>query len=96
MKILTQIWNWLLGKTNIDEKVCEAKEKVTEKVTEAKEYVKNVEKEVSDVVDAVAGKKKEPEVKAFETPVVEKVEPVVKKKAGRPKRKYYPKKKADK
>ena len=87
MTILKKIINWLLGKTNIDEKVLEAKETVTEKVADAKVYIKNVEKEVVDVVDAVAGKKKEKpvveETKAFETPIAK----------PKPKKKYYSKKK---
>lgn len=90
MTILKKIINWLLGKTNIDEKVLEAKETVTEKVAETKEYIKNVEKEVVDVVDAVAGKKKEKpvveETKAFETPIAK----------PKPKKKYYKKKNASK
>ena len=96
MTILKKIINWLLGKTNIDEKVLEAKETVTEKVAETKVYIKNVEKEVVDVVDAVAGKKQKPEVapaepvvketKAFETPIAK----------PKPKKKYYKKKNASK
>ncbi len=92
MTILKKIINWLLGKTNIDEKVLEAKETVTEKVAETKVYIKNVEKEVVDVVDAVAGKKQKPEAapvkpvveetKAFETPIAK----------PKPKKKYYKKK----
>lgn len=101
MTILKKIWNWLLGKTNIDEKLHEAKETVIEKVGEAKEYIKNVEKEVSDVVDAVAGKKEEPEVAPQSEPIAELVveEPkafetaIVKPK---PKKKYYKKKTAKK
>lgn len=97
MNILKKLTNWLLGKTNIDEKVLEAKETVIEKVVETKGYIKNVEKKTSDLVDAIAGKKEEPEVaphseviiepvteevKAFETPVVK----------PKPKKKYYKKK----
>ena len=100
MSILKQIWNWLLGKTSIDEKVHEAKESVTEKIAETKKYIKNVEEKASDLVDAVVGKE-EPEVapqseeiaepvaeecKAFETPVVK----------PKPKKKYYKKKTAKK
>ena len=67
---LKKTWNWLLGKTTIDEKVvevvkevkadvAEVKTRAKRVVKEAKEVkaaVKNVVKETKDVVDAAKGK----------------------------------------
>jgi phosphopantetheine adenylyltransferase len=46
MKYLKRFWNWLLGKTTIDEKI---EAKVDEVVEEVKERVNRVKEEVADV-----------------------------------------------
>jgi mevalonate kinase len=55
MNTLKRFWNWLLGKTTIDEKIVETyndvKEEVQEKLEDVKEYVDNVVDEIEDVVD---------------------------------------------
>lgn len=60
MNTLKRFWNWLLGKTTIDEKIVETynevKDEVQEKIEDVKEYVDNVEAEVQDVVSALKGK----------------------------------------
>lgn len=60
MNALKRFWNWLLGKTTIDEKIVETynevKEEVQEKIEDVKEYVDNVEAELQDVVSALKGK----------------------------------------
>ena len=70
MEYLKRFWNWLLGKTTVDEKVVEVVKEVKEDVAElrarakhvakeAKEVgaaVKKVVKESKDVVDAAKGK----------------------------------------
>ena len=67
MNYLKRFWNWLLGKTTIDEKVievikeakkdvAEVKARATKVVKEAKEVgvaIKKVVKESKDVVDAI-------------------------------------------
>ena len=60
MNTLKRFWNWLLGKTAIDEKIVETynevKDEVQEKIEDVKEYVDNVEAEMQDVVSALKGK----------------------------------------
>ena len=60
MNALKRFWNWLLGKTTIDEKIVETyedvKEEVQEKIEDVKEYVDNVVAETQDVVSAIKGK----------------------------------------
>lgn len=60
MNALKRFWNWLLGKTTIDEKIVETynevREEVEEKIEDVKEYVDNVESELQDVVSALKGK----------------------------------------
>ena len=55
MNVLKRFWNWLLGKTTIDEKIVETyqdvKEEVQEKIEDVKEYVDNVVDEIEDVVE---------------------------------------------
>ena len=55
MNALKRFWNWLLGKTTIDEKIVETyedvKEEVQEKIEDVKEYVDNVVDEIEDVVE---------------------------------------------
>ena len=46
MKHLRRFWNWLLGKTTIDEKI---EAKVDEVVEEVKERVDRIKEEVADV-----------------------------------------------
>jgi len=60
METLKKAWNWLLGKTTIDEKIketaAEIKKEVAEvkvAVAEAKVAVKKVIKEASDVANVV-------------------------------------------
>lgn len=61
--MLKRFWNWLLGKTTIDEKIVEKVEQVQERVERVKEEVKDVvaavkevAKQASDVTEAAAGK----------------------------------------
>ena len=60
MNALKRFWNWLLGRTTIDEKIVktyqDVKEEVQEKIEDVKEYVDNVVEEVQDVVSAIKGK----------------------------------------
>jgi uncharacterized protein YoxC len=57
MTHLKRFWNWLLGKTSVDEKVVETYHKVEIKVEEivdnVKETVETVTEEVKDVKEAV-------------------------------------------
>jgi len=60
--LIKRAWNWLLGKTTIDEKVVEvvkeAKERlaeVKEEFAEAKEAVKEAVEQAKDVVEAAKG-----------------------------------------
>ena len=60
MNALKRFWNWLLGRTTIDEKIVktyqDVKEEVQEKIEDVKEYVDNVVAETQDVVSAIKGK----------------------------------------
>lgn len=73
MKFLKNFWNWLLGRTTIDEKIeakvieakeemAEAKEVIKEEIAEAKEVIKEATKkiveEAQDVVAVIKPKKK--------------------------------------
>ena len=51
MKHLKRFWNWLLGKTTIDEKI---EAKVDEVVEEVKERVGRIKEEFSDVKEAIS------------------------------------------
>lgn len=55
MKTFTKFWNWLLGKTTIDEKIIDTyedvKEEVQETIDDVKDYVNNVVDEIEDVVE---------------------------------------------
>ena len=51
MKYLNRFWNWLLGKTTIDEKI---EAKVDEVVEEVKERVDRIKEEIADVKDAAS------------------------------------------
>jgi len=51
--MLKRIWNWLLSKTTIDERVEETVDNAKNTITVARKKVKEVVKEVKDVVDAV-------------------------------------------
>jgi|TARA_R110001592_G_scaffold349209_1_gene644030 uncharacterized protein YoxC len=65
MKYLKRFWNWLLGKTTIDEKIEAKIDEVKERVNRVKEEIADVKEAASevidqakDVVDAVKGKKR--------------------------------------
>ena len=65
MKYLKRFWNWLLGKTTIDEKIVEVAgeikeraQRVKEELGDVKEDLKDVVEQASDVVDAAKGKKR--------------------------------------
>ena len=65
MKYLKRFWNWLLGKTTIDEKIEEVVEEVLDRVEVIKEEVADVKKaakevasQAGDVIDAAKGKKR--------------------------------------
>ena len=51
MKKIKQFWNWLLGKTTIDEKAIEV-------FKEAKSRANEMSKEFKDVINASKGKKR--------------------------------------
>jgi prefoldin subunit 5 len=51
MKYLKRFWNWLLGKTTIDERI---EAKVDEVVEEVKERVGRIKEEFSDVKEAIS------------------------------------------
>ena len=62
MKTLKRFWNWLLGKTTVDEKVVatikETKKRlnsVKEEFAEAKEAIADAVEQVKDVVEAAQG-----------------------------------------
>ena len=65
MKKIKQFWNWLLGKTTIDEKAIEvfkeaksrAKE-MSDEFQDVKKALKNVVAQSKDVIDASKGKKR--------------------------------------
>ena len=50
MKYLKRFWNWLLGKTTIDEKI---EAKVEDIVDEVKERVDRIKEEISDVKEII-------------------------------------------
>jgi anion-transporting ArsA/GET3 family ATPase len=63
METLKRFWNWLLGKTTVDEKVVatvkEAKKRVKavkEEIAEAKEAISEAVEQAKDVVEAAQGK----------------------------------------
>jgi uncharacterized protein with GYD domain len=62
-KLIKSFWNWVLGKTTIDEKVIatvkETKKRVKavkEEIKDVAEAVKEVGSQVADITDAVKGK----------------------------------------
>ena len=69
MKYLKRFWNWLLGKTTIDEKI-EAKvdevveevkerdDRIKEEFSDVKEAISEVADQAGDVIDAAKGKKR--------------------------------------
>ena len=57
-KYLKRFWNWLLGKTTIDEEIKERVNRVKEEVADVKTATKEVVSQVKDVVDAAKGKKR--------------------------------------
>ena len=65
MEKLTQFWNWLLGKTTLDEKAVEVYNEVKDRAKEmsdefedVKKALKNVAAQSKDVIDASKGKKR--------------------------------------
>lgn len=58
MEYLKRFWNWLLGKTTVDEKVVEVVEEVKEEVAEAKAKVKRrvkaVKEEIAEAKEAIS------------------------------------------
>lgn len=54
--MLKRFWNWLLGKTTIDEKIVERVERVKEEVADVKKAVETVVEQAADVADAAKGK----------------------------------------
>ena len=50
--MLKRFWNWLLGKTTIDEKVIEVVEEVKEDIQVIRERAKRVAEETKDVLEA--------------------------------------------
>lgn len=62
-KLLKKFWDWVLGKTTIDEKVIAAAKEVkrradlvNQEVKDVKKAVKEVGKQIGDVADAAEGK----------------------------------------
>ena len=65
MEKLTQFWNWLLGKTTLDEKAVKVYDEVKDRAEEmadefkdVKKALKNVATQSKDVIDASKGKKR--------------------------------------
>mgnify|MGYP001063186363 FL=1 len=65
MEKLTQFWNWILGKTTLDEKAVEIYDEVKDRAKEmanefkdVKKALKNVAAQSKDVIDASKGKKR--------------------------------------
>jgi site-specific DNA-adenine methylase len=52
-----KIWNWLRGKTEVDDKIVKKYNDVKETIDELKKEVKDVSEEVKDVIDVVKKKK---------------------------------------
>jgi ethanolamine utilization protein EutQ (cupin superfamily) len=51
--MLKRLWNWLLGKTTIDEQIVEKVDNAKRTITAVKTKGKKVIEEVKDVVDAI-------------------------------------------
>ncbi len=51
--MLKRLWNWLLGKTTIDEQIVEKVDNAKRTITAVKAKGKKVIEEVKDVVDAI-------------------------------------------
>ena len=65
MEKLTQFWNWILGKTTLDEKAVEIYDEVKDRAEEmaeefkdVKKALKNVAAQSKDVISASKGKKR--------------------------------------
>jgi hypothetical protein len=65
MEKLTQFWNWILGKTTLDEKAVEIYDEVKDRAEEmaeefkdVKKALKNVAVQSKDVISASKGKKR--------------------------------------
>ena len=58
MKYLKRFWNWLLGKTTIDETIKERVDRIREEIADVKEAASEVVDQAKDVVDAAKGKKR--------------------------------------
>ena len=54
--MLKRFWNWLLGKTTVDEKIVERVERVKEEIADVKKAVKVVVEQAADVAEAAQGK----------------------------------------
>jgi chromosome segregation ATPase len=52
-----KIWNWLRGKTEVDDKIVEKYNNVKETIDELKKEVKDVSEEVKDVMEVIKKKK---------------------------------------
>lgn len=64
-KFLSSTWNWILGKTTIDDKIVETAKEVKRRAKNIKEEIKDVGVSISevgdqlgDVVDAAKGQKR--------------------------------------
>jgi anion-transporting ArsA/GET3 family ATPase len=53
METLKRFWNWLLGKTTIDERIEETVDNAKRTIHVVKERVEDVKEEISEAVDAV-------------------------------------------
>ena len=84
---LKKTWNWLLGKTTVDEKVVEVVEEVKADIKEVRARAAKVVKEAKEVGEAVKKVVKESKdvVDAAKTPITKK--PAAKKPAARKPRK---------
>ncbi len=57
MEYLKRFWNWLLGKTTLDEKIEAKVAEIEKEVTEVVEAAKVVVEEAKDVVETVKPKR---------------------------------------
>ncbi len=54
--MLKRFWNWLLGKTTVDEKIVERVERVKEEIADVKKAIEVVVDQAADVAEAAKGK----------------------------------------
>lgn len=54
--MLKRFWNWLLGKTTVDEKIVERVERVKEEIADVKKAIEVVAEQAADVAEAAKGK----------------------------------------